>query len=270
MPCLRPAEGAFPCRMPLVPRSPCADAAGMACTRRRVIRATPLRPGRTLRRMGDQALGHQRRRCPYWPADSWAGIRAAAGARWHGHDQQRAACVGALAEHRRGRGSSGDADTYEQSSEYADVAAVAAALASGQSGPVDVAVHSIGTTLRAGCSCRRRPVPAHHALRAAWVSGWPRAAQRRAGEGEGRAAAGTPDGQERPPAPGPAELAGLPCRSRKGAEFPGPFRSDGLGNHRMHDILLAREPPFPGAAIDIVLEGYDSSPAPNSSASSRA
>jgi hypothetical protein len=157
MPCLRPAEGAFPCRMPLVPRSPCADAAGMACTRRRVIRATPLRPGRTLRRMGDQALGHQRRRCPYRPADSWAGIRPAAGARWHGHDQQRAACVGALAEHRRGRGSSGDADTYELSSEYADVAAVAAALASGQGGPVDVAVHSIGTTCVLGAAAGGAP-----------------------------------------------------------------------------------------------------------------
>ena len=109
--------------------------------------------------------------------------------------------------------------------------------------------------LRAGCSCRRRPVPAHHGLRAAWVSGWPRAAQRPTGEREGRAAAGTPDGQERPPAPGAAELAGLPCRSRTGAEFPGPFRSDGLGNHRVHDILLARGPPFRALLLTLSLRG---------------
>jgi pimeloyl-ACP methyl ester carboxylesterase len=50
---------------------------------------------------------------------------------------------GALAERRRvtamdrrGRGSSGDADTYGLSSEYADVAAVAAALASEQGSPL--------------------------------------------------------------------------------------------------------------------------------------
>jgi pimeloyl-ACP methyl ester carboxylesterase len=53
---------------------------------------------------------------------------------------------------RRGRGSSGDADTYELSSEYADVAAVAAALASEQGGPVDVAGHSIGATCVLGAA----------------------------------------------------------------------------------------------------------------------
>jgi hypothetical protein len=42
---------------------------------------------------------------------------------------------------RRGRGSSGDADTYGLSSEYADVAAVAATLAGEQGAPVDVVGH---------------------------------------------------------------------------------------------------------------------------------
>ena len=63
---------------------------------------------------------------------------------------------------RRGRGSSGDAASYELSSEYADVAAVAAALAGEQGGPVDVVGHSIGATCvlgaaapapRSGASC---------------------------------------------------------------------------------------------------------------------
>jgi len=97
------------------------------------------------------------------------------------------------------------------------------------------------------------------------VSSWPWASQRPAGEPGDQAAAGAPD-HERPPAPGAAKLAGSPCRSRTGPVFPGPFRSDGLGNHRMHDILLTRGLPSPGAVIDIVLEGYDSSAAPNSSA----
>ena len=46
---------------------------------------------------------------------------------------------------RRGRGSSGDAGSYELTSEYDDVAAVAAALAGEQGGPVDVVGHSGGT-----------------------------------------------------------------------------------------------------------------------------
>jgi pimeloyl-ACP methyl ester carboxylesterase len=58
---------------------------------------------------------------------------------------------------RRGRGSSGDADTYEVSSEYADVAAVAAALASEQDGPVDVAGHSIGATCVLGADASGAP-----------------------------------------------------------------------------------------------------------------
>jgi len=58
---------------------------------------------------------------------------------------------------RRGRGSSGDADTYELSSEYADVAAVAAALASEQGGPVDVAGHSIGATWVLGAAASGAP-----------------------------------------------------------------------------------------------------------------
>jgi pimeloyl-ACP methyl ester carboxylesterase len=58
---------------------------------------------------------------------------------------------------RRGRGSSGDADTYSLSSEYADVAAVAAALASDQGGPVDVAGHSIGATCVLGAAAGAAP-----------------------------------------------------------------------------------------------------------------
>jgi len=53
---------------------------------------------------------------------------------------------------RRGRGSSSDAGTPSLSREYADVAVVAAALASDQGGPVDVADHSIGATC-GGASC---------------------------------------------------------------------------------------------------------------------
>lgn len=58
---------------------------------------------------------------------------------------------------RRGRGSSGDADTYSLSSEYADVAAVAAALASEQGGPVDVVGHSIGATCVLGAAAGGAP-----------------------------------------------------------------------------------------------------------------
>jgi hypothetical protein len=97
------------------------------------------------------------------------------------------------------------------------------------------------------------------------VSSWPWASQRPAGEPGEQAAAGAP-AHERPPAPGAAKLAGSPCRSRTGSVFPGPFRSDDLGYHRMHDILLTRGLPSPGAVIDIVREGYDSSAASNSSA----
>ena len=58
---------------------------------------------------------------------------------------------------RRGRGSSGDADNYELSSEYADVAAVAAALAGEQGGPVDVAGHSNGATCVLGAAALGAP-----------------------------------------------------------------------------------------------------------------
>ena len=58
--------------------------------------------------------------------------------------------------------------------------------------------------------------------------------------------------------PGTAEIAGEPLRSGMGMEFPGPVRGDGLGNHRMHDILLACGTTLFGAVIDIVLEGYES------------
>lgn len=81
---------------------------------------------------------------------------------------------GALAAHRRvtamdrrGRGSSGDADTYELSSEYADVAAVAAALASDQGGPVDVIGHSIGATCVLGAI--QRQICSWHRYCASWA-----------------------------------------------------------------------------------------------------
>jgi hypothetical protein len=53
---------------------------------------------------------------------------------------------------RRGRGSSGDTGNYELSSEYADVATVAAALAGEQGRPVDVVGHSIGATCVLGAA----------------------------------------------------------------------------------------------------------------------
>jgi pimeloyl-ACP methyl ester carboxylesterase len=58
---------------------------------------------------------------------------------------------------RRGRGSSGDTDTYALSSEYADVAAVAAMLAREQGGPVDVVGHSIGATCVLGAAALGAP-----------------------------------------------------------------------------------------------------------------
>ncbi len=71
---------------------------------------------------------------------------------------------GALTRHRRvtamdrrGRGSSGDAGPYALEREFADVAAVAAALAGGQGGPVDVAGHSIGATCVLGAAALGAP-----------------------------------------------------------------------------------------------------------------
>jgi pimeloyl-ACP methyl ester carboxylesterase len=58
---------------------------------------------------------------------------------------------------RRGRGSSSDAASYELSSEYADVAAVAAALAAEQGGPLDVVGHSIGATCVLGAAAAGAP-----------------------------------------------------------------------------------------------------------------
>jgi len=58
---------------------------------------------------------------------------------------------------RRGRGFSGDAGHYELSSEYADVAAVAAALAGEQGAPVDVVGHSIGATFVLGAAALGAP-----------------------------------------------------------------------------------------------------------------
>jgi pimeloyl-ACP methyl ester carboxylesterase len=58
---------------------------------------------------------------------------------------------------RRGRGSSGDDSRYELVSEYADVAAVAAALAGEQGGPVDVVGHSFGATCVLGAAALGAP-----------------------------------------------------------------------------------------------------------------
>lgn len=58
---------------------------------------------------------------------------------------------------RRGRGSSGDAGEYSLSSEFADVAAVAAALASEQGAEVDVVGHSIGATCALGAAALGAP-----------------------------------------------------------------------------------------------------------------
>jgi pimeloyl-ACP methyl ester carboxylesterase len=58
---------------------------------------------------------------------------------------------------RRGRGSSGDGSSYSLEREFADVAAVATALAGEQGGPVDVAGHSIGATCVLGAAARGAP-----------------------------------------------------------------------------------------------------------------
>ena len=58
---------------------------------------------------------------------------------------------------------------------------------------------------------------------------------------------------------------GAPARSSVGLKLPGPLRGDGLGNHRVHDILLADGTTLFGCCIDIVLKGYDGLAAPNSS-----
>ena len=96
-------------------------------------------------------------------------------------------------------------------------------------------------------------------------SGCLRATQRPRRWQLGRHSPATREADEPPRAadlPGAAELIGAPRRSRMGVKLPGPFRGDGLGNHRVHDILLACDPPRSSAAIDILLEGYDSPAAP--------
>jgi pimeloyl-ACP methyl ester carboxylesterase len=59
---------------------------------------------------------------------------------------------------RRGRGSSGDTQPYQLSREFDDVAAVAASLAAGEGGPVDVFAHSIGATITVGAAARGAPL----------------------------------------------------------------------------------------------------------------
>lgn len=89
-----------------------------------------------------------------------------------------------LAEHRRvtamdrrGRGSSGDGADYRITDEYRDVAAVAAALADGAGGPIDVFGHSYGGTCTLGAAARGAPFrrivvyepPGREAVSADWV-----------------------------------------------------------------------------------------------------
>src|SRR5215467_4918509 len=101
--------------------------------------------------------------------------------------------------------------------------------------------------------------------------GCPRAAQSRVRWQQGRRTAVLREAGKPPGAaavPGAAEMAGAHCRGGMGVQLPGPFRGNGLGDYRMHDILLACGPPCSGAVIDIVLEGYDNLAAPDSSACS--
>lgn len=103
-------------------------------------------------------------------------------------------------------------------------------------------------------------------------SGCLRATQRPGRRRHGRRSLATREADEPPRAadlPGAAELISEPRRSGMGVKLPGPFRGDGLGNHRVHDILLACGPPCSGAAMDIVLEAYDSPAAPKSPVDSR-
>ena len=58
---------------------------------------------------------------------------------------------------RRGRGTSGDGPEHTLAAEYDDVAAVAAALAEEQGGPVDVVGHSFGATCVLGAAARGAP-----------------------------------------------------------------------------------------------------------------
>lgn len=99
-------------------------------------------------------------------------------------------------------------------------------------------------------------------------SGRPRAAEWPGGWQRGRRAPVMRQAGESPCAaamPGATEVAGAPYRSGMGLKLPGSFRGDGLGNHWMHDILLACGTTLFGALMDIVLEGYDSLAASNSS-----
>jgi hypothetical protein len=66
--------------------------------------------------------------------------------------------------------------------------------------------------------------------------------------------------------PGAAEQAGPARRDRIGLELPRLVCCDGLGNYRMHDILLAARTTLSGRFMNIVLQGYDSSTEPDSSA----
>jgi len=78
--------------------------------------------------------------------ERWAPMWGALTARWR-----------VTAMDRRGRGSSGDAETYALSKEYDDIAAVAASLAADEAGPVDVFAHSYGATCTLGAAARGAP-----------------------------------------------------------------------------------------------------------------
>jgi hypothetical protein len=98
-------------------------------------------------------------------------------------------------------------------------------------------------------------------------SGCPRATQPPCRWQHGRHAPATREADEPPRAahlPGAAELMCAPGRSSMGVKLPGPLRDYGLGNHRVHDILLACGTTLFGRCIDIVFQGYDGLAEPNS------
>jgi len=72
---------------------------------------------------------------------------------------------------RRGRGTSGDAESYDLSQEYQDIEAVAASMA--KHGPVDVFAYNISATCALGVAARGAgwPCTSHRARRPARENG---------------------------------------------------------------------------------------------------
>ena len=89
-------------------------------------------------------------------------------------------------------------------------------------------------------------------------SGRPWAAQRLGRRPGGLAVPGTGDSDEQPRVPSPpgaAELAGAANGGSVVPKLPDPIRGDGLGNHRVHDILLGCRPPFEGVQFTLFSRG---------------